>query len=323
MAQYFNYFTKIPYIVEESSGLDLLTNIITRIKFLDEVKDVASAYFLFDNVYGETPESLAYKFYGSTEKHWIILLYNDIIDPQFQWYKNYDVLNKYIDEKYKDYGNLKINRTNVFQNSIQRPITSLDLLESFFLGKIITNQSQTKRATVESVVTPTTGINQYTDPRLLIKQISGERFTEGETIVTEEANPFSAQIITKAYDINYAIETTGKYFIRSKRTITYPLEIPNTVTEVSEIDRYTYEEYLTESDIFNSELYLFTNDTDIQLTDVNGVQYTLDYNYDTYTQTFYEYEIEQNEKLRYIKMLKSEYLPRVENEFKKLAALNL
>lgn len=243
MAQYFNYFNKIPYIVEESSGIDLLTNLITRIKFLDEVKNVASAYFLFDNVYGETPESLAYKFYDSVERHWIILLYNEIIDPFYQWYKTGETFNKYINEKYKN-----------------------------------------------NLVYPNDGYR-------------------------------------------YALETIGKYYIKNSRIIKYPFDEQVRVTsELVEVDSITYQEFLTKTDIFiidedGNKLQelpnLFYSDESIPLVDDNGVTYTVDYKYEGITKTFAEYETEENEKLRFIKILKKEYVAKVEEEFKKLAAINL
>lgn len=33
----------------------------------------------------ETPEMLAYSIYGDVNKHWVILLFNNVIDPHFDW----------------------------------------------------------------------------------------------------------------------------------------------------------------------------------------------------------------------------------------------
>lgn len=233
MAEYFNNFTKIPYLIDDNSEINLLTNLITRIKFLDEVKNITGAYFLFDNVYAETPESLAYKFYGSVEKHWIILLYNEIIDPQYQWYKTGERFNKYVNEKYK--------------NNLSYP-------------------------------------------------------NDG---------------------FRYALETVGKYYIKNTRVIKYPFDEPKTTSELIEVDATTYNEFLTKKDIFDENVYLYTNELDVIFNDDDGVQYKVDYLYEGSTQTLLEYEIEQNERLRYVKILKKEYIAKVEAEFKKLAALNL
>jgi hypothetical protein len=100
MANYFRHFPKTPYLSERNGDLNLATNIIARVKFIDTIKNIVTSYFTYDIVNDDSPESLSYKFYGTSSKHWIILLLNDIIDPQFDWYMNYETFNKYVDEKY-------------------------------------------------------------------------------------------------------------------------------------------------------------------------------------------------------------------------------
>jgi len=100
MANYFRHFPKTPYILENKGDLNLATNIIARIKFIDTIKTISSSYFGYDIANDDTPETLSYKFYGTSTKHWVILLMNNIIDPQFDWYMNYESLNKYIEQKY-------------------------------------------------------------------------------------------------------------------------------------------------------------------------------------------------------------------------------
>jgi len=49
---------------------------------------------------GETPELLAHDFYGDANRHWIILLANDIIDPFYDWVLQDIHLSKYVTKKY-------------------------------------------------------------------------------------------------------------------------------------------------------------------------------------------------------------------------------
>ena len=42
-------------------------------------------YDTYDVKNGETPESIAFKLYGDSELHWIIMLVNDITDRYHQW----------------------------------------------------------------------------------------------------------------------------------------------------------------------------------------------------------------------------------------------
>jgi hypothetical protein len=48
---------------------------------------------------------VADKIYGSTERHWIILLLNDIVDPLTQWPMSDRALNMHIESKYKTLAN--------------------------------------------------------------------------------------------------------------------------------------------------------------------------------------------------------------------------
>ncbi len=210
MAKYFNFFPKTAYFIDDHTGLDLVTNIITRFKFIDEVKNIASAFFTYDNLAGETPETIAYKFYGSVERHWIVLLFNDIIDPQFDWYKDYYLFNRYIEEKYYSLGG-----------------------------------------------------------------------------------------------ISYAMNTVKKYVIREQRTINF-YDGTKTITEDRETDLSEYTNFTPETTTL-----VLQNSNNYEVTVVKS----------KFTQSIFDYETEENEKRRSIKLVKKEFIPKIEDEFKKLARL--
>jgi len=105
MAKYFNYFPTTYYSnSNESTALDTVTNVIARFAFENVIKDNASLFYPYDVQDGETPEMIANKYYGSSEKHWIVLLFNDIIDPQYDWPLDQRTLIKYINDKYSNQG---------------------------------------------------------------------------------------------------------------------------------------------------------------------------------------------------------------------------
>lgn len=109
MAKYFNYFPTTYYTnSNESNALDTVTNVIARFAFENEIKDNTSLFYPYDVQDGETPEMIANKYYGSSEKHWIVLLFNDIIDPQYDWPLDQRTLIKYINDKYSVYGNVHV-----------------------------------------------------------------------------------------------------------------------------------------------------------------------------------------------------------------------
>jgi hypothetical protein len=102
MAKYFNYFPKTFYNTDQKkNSVDVVTNIIARFSFDSQLKQNSSAFYEYEIKDGDTPEIIAYKYYGNVERHWIVLLFNDIIDPQFDWPMQYSVFNNYVDEKYR------------------------------------------------------------------------------------------------------------------------------------------------------------------------------------------------------------------------------
>jgi hypothetical protein len=101
MAKYFNYFPKTFYTSNNvSSGIDTVTNIIARFGFEKKLKENSSAFYKYSIKDSDTPEIIAGKFYDNVERHWIVLLFNDIIDPQYDWPLDSRTLIKYINTKY-------------------------------------------------------------------------------------------------------------------------------------------------------------------------------------------------------------------------------
>lgn len=167
MANFFNYFPKTPYLIEDGVELSLVTNIITRIKFIDKVKEIISSYFTYDIAEGETPESLAHKFYGTAQRHWIILLLNDVIDPQhmYGWYLSSLMLNKFVDAKYAAFGGYAYAKSNVKKylvkqektvNFTRNPITTTEIMETDYTtwSSLPTSTSQT--LTISATISPLT-----------------------------------------------------------------------------------------------------------------------------------------------------------------------
>jgi hypothetical protein len=108
MAKYFNYFPKTYYSLnDKSSALDVATNIIARFKFQNSLKNNALSFYEYSIKDSDTPEIIAHKFYKHSERHWIVLMFNDIVDPQYDWPLTYEKFNEFVDAKYNgpDYAN--------------------------------------------------------------------------------------------------------------------------------------------------------------------------------------------------------------------------
>lgn len=101
MARYFNYFPTTSYTLEDRIvGLDTVTNILSRFTLEQSFLNNTSIYLKYDIQESDTPEIIAHKLYGSSEKHWLVLAANQIIDPQFDWPLDYRTLNRFVEAKY-------------------------------------------------------------------------------------------------------------------------------------------------------------------------------------------------------------------------------
>ena len=101
MATFFSYYPKTFYTSNNNTaGLESVTNLITRFKFEEGIKQNSGAAYEYNIQDGDTPEIIADKYYGDVEKHWVVLLFNDIVDPQFDWPLDSRQIIEYIDKKY-------------------------------------------------------------------------------------------------------------------------------------------------------------------------------------------------------------------------------
>jgi hypothetical protein len=97
------YFTSFPYTLyslDNTTTVQVITDITNRITLSDEVKTNFSLFDEYDVKDGETPELVADRFYNNPELHWIVLHYNEIIDPRFDWPLDTNNLNRYVAGKY-------------------------------------------------------------------------------------------------------------------------------------------------------------------------------------------------------------------------------
>ena len=106
---FFNSFPKILYDIQGKriSNYDLTTNIFFRTRIIRSVLNNISAYYEHLISDFDTPEILADKVYNDSSAYWIILMANDILDPQYDWPLNTTNFNKYITKKYGSMANAK------------------------------------------------------------------------------------------------------------------------------------------------------------------------------------------------------------------------
>ena len=96
------YFESTPRIsVTDKYGNSVIyRNIMARLSIIPAVLKNPLLYYEYDVQEGDTPEIVAYKYYGDVNRYWIVLFSNQMMDPQWDWPLDYRNLVSYIEDKY-------------------------------------------------------------------------------------------------------------------------------------------------------------------------------------------------------------------------------
>ena len=96
------YFDTLPKIIEtDNVGVSrVFTNLLARASIIPDVLKNPLVYYSYDIQEGDTPEIIAYKYYGDSYRYWIVLFANELLDPQWSWPMTSTVFDSYMAEKY-------------------------------------------------------------------------------------------------------------------------------------------------------------------------------------------------------------------------------
>ena len=162
---YFKSFPYTLYSLDDISTVQVVTNITNRVSLSDEVKTNLSLYDEYDIRDGDTPELVADRFYSNPELHWLILHYNEIIDPRFDWPLDTNNLNRQVASKYANVNGIHHyeDANGNYVNGNVYLLSSADFTE-FNIDDVITNITNTgtgyitqKNSSSNVRVTVTTG----------------------------------------------------------------------------------------------------------------------------------------------------------------------
>jgi hypothetical protein len=179
---FFDRFPLIRYDINKDGKLKLATDIMRRVAIKDEIINNTSYIQEYAVVDGETPEMVSEKFYGSPGHHWVVLLFNKITDPHFDWCLSLRKLDNYTSKKYP-YKAYYINDITTYG------VTG----GSFIKGEEVYDpDDRTKIAVVHEW--------DATYKKLVLRDYQNNReFSEGDTI--EQDNKYRAKI-TRKVDIH-------------------------------------------------------------------------------------------------------------------------
>lgn len=288
MAQYFDKFPLIPYDINKTgiSNFQVVTNIFFRIQVLKEVLNNITSYYAYVINDEDTPEILAEKIYGTPEAHWVILLANNIIDPQYEWPLKPDAFNKYIVKKYGSVANAK-NQIHHYEKLVGREVNE---------SGVVTVDRYTINYTVES------------DGILVIGSSNGD-FSIGES-VSQNGGSFTG-IVSSWSNVSNTLtlaNTTGSLiplFTISGNTS----NVSGVVNSVSSEPDAPYDYYLgmaAEQDVSTINV---AGKTVVEVVARSQI-------------SCYDYEDGLNQQRRLIKIIKPEYYGQIVEEFRKLTNSN-
>lgn len=134
------FFGKFPDLIYTLGGRpQIVVDILKRVAFRKAVTLNGSFFGEYSIKDGETPEIIADKLYGDPTYHWVVLLFNQIMDVNFDWPLDSRSLETVISEKYPGY--------TVF--FVEGTITT-NGIPPFPRGAIVRNADGSKRAKVVS-----------------------------------------------------------------------------------------------------------------------------------------------------------------------------
>ena len=98
-----SYFDKFPLIVYDIKGdnkFKLLPDILRRVKLRSNLQEGAVLFDKYDVKEGENPEDVAFKWFGSADLHWVILLTNNVTDRYYDWPLSQPDFAEFLTDKY-------------------------------------------------------------------------------------------------------------------------------------------------------------------------------------------------------------------------------
>ena len=86
---YFNSFREIPYSFFTDAKLGdykEVTDITFRFKIINYIRSTKLTNMTFYKVEdGDRPDIASYKLYGRPDLHWMLFMYNEMLNPLFEW----------------------------------------------------------------------------------------------------------------------------------------------------------------------------------------------------------------------------------------------
>lgn len=96
------YFNSLPTINNQDAfgNVQQLKNLVVRSKLINKLADNPLIYYKYTIQESDTPEIVAYKYYGDSYRYWLVLLSNETLDPLWDWPLTSRQFGEYLNDKY-------------------------------------------------------------------------------------------------------------------------------------------------------------------------------------------------------------------------------
>lgn len=130
MSRFYEKFPRLTYNFDgnRNKNVSTFTNVMFRFIISEKIRNNLFAYYDIIIPESETITTIADKYYGNPEYHWIIAMTNNIVDPLFDWPMDYRVFQTYIKSKY---GSIATAKTTVrhYVRTITRKNTNKTVID--------------------------------------------------------------------------------------------------------------------------------------------------------------------------------------------------
>lgn len=291
-----------PLVVNGKTKFINARNITVRAKFLGYVKNTQTAYLTYTIQDGERPETLAHRAYGRADLHWVILLFNEILDPMFEWPLSTHDLDATVEDKYPGKAVfIDLNRAAYSKNGI---IRKNDQEIWYEIGSRVT-QSQGAYVASGTVI--------GWDPNLY------------KVIIRQDDNSPNFKTTANITDPSKTIKDLGACLIHNRSD---GVQIVAPIGRVVDINKYSVHHFVytdtNETVDHHGKLeYRIVDESDPNKTQLilsSALERYAIYGKDSFSLsvggatreialvTNYQHEIEQNEAKRHIKVMRSELI---------------
>ena len=296
---YFSKFPKVFYSVnKEGNNAKIVPDMLARIKFIDNIISNQNLFFKYEIKGGETPEQIANRVYGDPEKHWIILLVNQIIDPQFDWALGPYDFEKHIKQKYASI-NLSLSTSETYPSP-----------GSYYAADEIVFQGSTSydKSVAEGTIVAYDSTN-----KILQLKFPTEVFANGSTVTgLNSAQTHTVVAITNNQDgYQWASNTVSHYEATEVRTNTDDPTFSETKKYRITANGYNFS---TGSVVSINTNTSYSNTYNV-VSSATGSNIQMTVTTTIAPVTYYDYEMELNENKRKIVVPKSTIIGAIETQF--------